>query len=82
MAASRLEESMEEKELGDALADLQGAVRHRRQISSRLIDSWSQVDISPEIMLSVRGASDEDAELLESVRQKLRRLISRRSNKP
>ena len=81
MAASRSEGSMEEKELGDALADLQDAVRHRRQIPSRSIDSWSQVEISPEIMLSVRGASDEDAELLESVRRKLRGLISRRSKR-
>ena len=73
------EESMEEKALGDSLADLQKAVRYRRQTSPRSIDSWSQMEISPEIMLSVRGASDEDAELLESVRRNLRWLISRRS---
>lgn len=74
-------ESVEEMALGDSLADLQKAVRRRRQTAPRSIDSWSQLEISPEIMLSVRGASDEDAELLESVRQNLRRLISRRSER-
>lgn len=71
-------ETKEETELGDALAELQEVARRRRQDSSRPIDTWSQITISPDITLSVRGAGDEDAGLMERVRQNLRRLIARR----
>lgn len=71
-------ETKEETELGDALAELQEVARRRRQDSSRPIDTWSQITISPDITLSVRGAGDEEAGLMERVRQSLRRLISRR----
>lgn len=71
-------ETKEEMELGDALAELQEVARRRRQDSSRPIDTWSQITISPDITLSVRGAGDEEAGLMERVRQNLRRLISRR----
>lgn len=71
-------ETKEETELGDALAELQEVARRRRQASSRPIDTWFQITISPDITLSVRGAGDEDAGLMERVRQSLRRLIFRR----
>lgn len=71
-------ETKEETELGDALAELQEVARRRCQASSRPIDTWFQITISPDITLSVRGAGDEDAGLMERVRQSLRRLIFRR----
>lgn len=70
-------ETKEETELGDALAELQEIAR-RRQASSGPIDTWSQITITPDITLSVRGARDEDAGLMERVRENLRRLIARR----
>lgn len=75
-AAAR--ETDEETELGDALAELQEVARYRRQASSRPIDTWFQITISPDITLSVRGAGDEEAGLMERVRQGLRQLIARR----
>lgn len=71
-------ETEEETELGDALAELQEVARYRRQASSRPIDTWFQITISPDITLSVRGAGDEEAGLMERVRQSLRQLIARR----
>lgn len=71
-------ETEEETELGDALAELQEVARYRRQASSRPIDTWFQITISPDITLSVRGAGDEDAGLIERVRRSLRQLIFRR----
>ena len=77
-AASSAMAAQEETELGDALAELQEVARRRRQASSRPIDTWFQITISPDITLSVRGAGEEDAGLMERVRQSLRRLIFRR----
>ena len=72
-----------ETELGDALSELQTRARDReRQKGSRQgsVDQWSRVEISPDVALSVRGATDEDTPLLESVGKGLRRLISRRQD--
>ena len=69
----------EAMELGDSLADLQEVARRRHKLSSRLTDTWSRIEISSEIALSVRGVTDEDAGLLERVRQGLQRLIFHRS---
>ena len=77
-AASSAMAAQEETELGDALAELQEVAHRRCQASSRPIDTWFQITISPDITLSVRGARDEDAGLMERVRQSLRRLIFRR----
>ncbi len=69
-----------ETELGNALSELQTrAHNRRRQQGSRQgsVDQWSRVEISPDVALSVRGVTDEDAPLLESVGKELRRLISR-----
>ena len=72
-----------ETELGDALSELQTRARDReRRKGPRqgFVDQWSRVEISPDVALSVRGATDEDTPLLESVRKGLRRLISRRQD--
>ena len=77
-AASSAMAAQEETELGEALAELQEVARRRRQASSRPIDTWFQITLSPDITLSVRGAGDEEAGLMERVRQSLQRLIFRR----
>lgn len=76
-AASGAGAAQEEAELGEALAALQEIARRRRHASSRPIDTWFQIMISPDIALSVRGAGDEEAVLMEMVKQNLRRLITR-----
>ena len=70
-----------ETEVGDALAELQTRARNREHKPGSL-DRWTRVEISPDIALSVRGATDEDAPLLESVGEKLRRLIADREDRP
>ena len=60
------------------LAVLQEAARRRLKRASSSMDAWSRIEITPEIALSVRGASDEDAGLLEKVGDQLRQLILRR----
>ena len=70
--------AQEETELGEALAALQEVARRRRHhASARPIDTWFQIMISPDIALSVRGAGDDEAVLMEMVKQNLQRLITR-----
>lgn len=54
------------------------AARRRRMHAPTSMDTWSGIEISPEIALSVRGVTDDDAGLLEKVGKKLRQLINRR----
>ena len=70
-----------ETELGDALSELQTRARNRQRKPGSL-DRWSRVEISPDVAISVRGVTDEDVPLLESVGKKLRRLISDRKDRP
>jgi hypothetical protein len=76
--AMRVDPGLAEAELGESLAALQEAARRRRKRASSSMDTWSRIEITPEIALSVRGASDEDAGLLEKVGDQLRQLIFRR----
>ena len=43
--------------------------------SSRSMETWTTIDVSPEIALSVRNLSEEDRELVHRVRQALRQAI-------
>jgi hypothetical protein len=80
--AMRVDPGIAESELGESLAALQEIARRRRKDASSSVDTWSRIEITPEIALSVRGASDEDAGLLEKVAEELRQLISRRPRRP
>jgi hypothetical protein len=40
------------------------------------VDTWSRIEIAPHIVLSVRGLTDGDTDLLEKVRNRLRQFIS------
>ena len=62
-------------ELADALGQLQERVGRRRRRSSRPLDTWTRVGVTPEIELSVRGIADEDRRLLERVRRAMKRLL-------
>ena len=61
-------------ELGELLAALQ-ELAERRPNPSPAMDRWLQVEVSPDITLSVRGATDEAAPLLERAVHCLRRLM-------
>ncbi|MXW18914.1 MAG: hypothetical protein F4139_11640 [Gemmatimonadetes bacterium] len=62
-------------ELADALGQLQDRARRRERRSSRPLDTWTRVAVTPEIELSVRGVTDEDRGLLERVRGAMMRLL-------
>ncbi len=68
----------EQSELGETLVALQEAASRRQKLTPTSVDTWSRIEISPDIALSVRGITDEDAGLLEKVRTKLKQLISGR----
>ena len=61
-------------ELGQLLAALQ-ELAERRGNPSPAMDRWLQVEVSPDITLSVRGATDEAAPLLERAVHCLRHLM-------
>ena len=68
----------QDMELSEVLSELQTRARHNGRNQSSAVETWSRVEISPEIALTVRSITDEDAPLLESVGRKLRRLIRNR----
>lgn len=67
-----------ESELGDLLAALQ-EIAEGRGNPSPAMDRLLQMEVSPDITLSVRGASDEAAPLLERAVHCLRRLMHDRA---
>ena len=62
-------------ELADALARLGDRAARRGGQSSRSLDTWTRIVVSPEIELSVRGIGEEDAGLVERVRRAMRRVM-------
>lgn len=64
--------------LADALADLHEAARRRAAEMPESRNTWTRIEISPDIVLSVRGASGEDDHLVERVRMAMLELLARR----
>ena len=69
---------VQESELGELLAALQ-EIADQRGHPSPAMDRWLQVEVSPDITLSIRGATDEAAPLLERAVHCLRRLMRGRA---
>lgn len=67
-----------QSELGELLAALQEVAQGRGNPSPAM-DRWLQVEVSPDITLSVRGVTDEAAPLLERAVHCLRRLMRGRA---
>ena len=63
------------EDLADALGQLQDRARRRERRSSGSLDTWTRVQITPEIELSVRGATEKDRRLVERVRKAMMRLL-------
>ena len=64
-----------ESELGDALVELQERARARGARSPTSMDTWTRVEVTPEIALSVRGISNEDRGVVERVRRAILRVM-------
>lgn len=60
--------------LAEVFEMLQFASRRRRELSPDSVDTWSQIDITPDIRFSVRGLAEEDAPLLKRIGRLLRQL--------
>ena len=61
--------------LSEVLKKLQVQARRRRERSPDTVDTWSQIEITSEIRLSVRGMADQDALLLKFAGRLLRQLL-------
>lgn len=62
--------------LGITLAAVSDAARRREEASPDPVDTWMRAEVVPGVELSVRGATEEDMELLEQAAASLRRLVS------
>ena len=62
--------------LGRLLAEAE-SIGGRRGTSQGSMETWSRIRISPNIELSVRGLTNEDRSLADSLRRMMRRLIRR-----
>ncbi len=65
-----------EARLADLLSRLQTIANLGSEDGSDSLDTWTRIDITPGIVLSVRNVTEEDRELVEEVRRALRRAIS------
>lgn len=66
-----------EPRLSWVLEKLQTQARRHRRLSPETVDTWSQVEVTPEIRLSVRGMADEDAFLLRLAARLLRQALAK-----
>ena len=61
--------------LGITLAAVSDAARRREEESPDPVDTWMRAEVVPGVELSVRGATEEDVELLEQAAASLRELV-------
>jgi len=67
----------EELALASDLRRLEEVARRRNEESPRSRDTWTRIDVSPNLVLSARGIGEEDVALVERVRQAMKRVIRR-----
>lgn len=67
----------EEQALASALRRLEEVARRRTEESPRSSNTWTRIDVSPDLVLSARGVGEEDAAIVERVRRAMRRVIRR-----
>ena len=77
MAAERVAAYGVESVLADSLLHLREVARRRNEDSPRSSNTWTRIEISPDIVLSVRGITEEDEEVVERVRRAMARVIGR-----
>lgn len=67
----------DDRELSELLAALEQVAGSRGETSRSSVDTWSRIQITPDISLSVRRLAEGDEKLLETLGRKLRRLVRR-----
>ena len=75
---AELDDSDRESEarLADLVSLLQAVANRGSEDGPDSMDTWTRIDITPGIVLSVRNVTEEDRELVEKVQHALRRAIS------
>lgn len=63
--------------LADALAKLHRRARRRRKRDDDAMDTWTRIDVTRDIALSVRGLDEDDRKLAERVRKAMRRILGK-----
>ena len=76
-APAYVDDSELAEELADALTDLHEAARGRAEEMPESRNTWTRIEISPDIVLSVRGVGGEDEYLVERVRMAMLELLGR-----
>ena len=61
------------------LNELRSQARRRRERAPDAVDTWSQIEVTSDIRLSIRGMADEDAFLLRVAGRLLRQVLESRS---
>ena len=64
--------------LVESLGELAAVARHRNEESPRSSRTWTRIRFTRDLVLSVRGIGEEDAALVERVRQAMRRVLRER----
>ena len=82
MAADRVAAYGGESVLADSLLHLREVARRRNEESPRSRNTWTRIEISPDIVLSVRGITEEDEEVVERVRRAMARVVGWRTTDP
>lgn len=65
----------EETDPADTMGELLERTRNRDMHSPTALDTWTRIEVTPGIELSVRGLTDADAGLVERVRRAMARLM-------
>lgn len=66
-------------QLSWVLRELRSQARRRRDHAPDAVDTWSQIEVTSDIRLSIRGMADEDAFLLRVAGRLLRQVLESRS---
>ena len=66
-------------QLSWVLNELRSQARRRRERAPDAVDTWSQVEVTSDIRLSIRGMADEDTFLLRVAGRLLRQVLESRS---
>ena len=75
MAADRVATYGGESVLAESLLHLREVARRRNEESPGSRNTWTRIEISPDIVLSVRGITEEDEQVAERVRRAMARVV-------
>ena len=82
MVADRVVVYRLESVLADSLLHLREVACRRNEESPRSRNTWTRIEISPDIVLSVRGITEEDEQVVERVRRAMARVVGWRTTDP